>query len=265
MPLEQQCPIIFAHRGASLHAPENTLSAFKLALDQGAAAVEFDVKLSSDDQIVIIHDQTVDRTTNGTGKVRSLSLSELKELDAGSHYDQRFCNERIPTLTDALQILSEDMLINIELTNYSSPFDKLPYLVAKEISHASVPDRIIISSFNPFALINFHRFSPTIPLAYLTFKGKSNSLMKKTLMKLLRINYIHPHKNDVNPIFIQAERYNRRKINAYTVNDPNLMKDFIRWGINGFFTDNVPVAISTCKSFFENNFSPDFRFSEHCV
>jgi len=78
-------PLIFAHRGASAYAPENTLAAFNLAIHHNADVIEMDAKLSSDEQVVIIHDQTVDRTTNGTGRVDDLALSELRKLDAGSH------------------------------------------------------------------------------------------------------------------------------------------------------------------------------------
>jgi glycerophosphoryl diester phosphodiesterase len=96
-------PTIFAHRGASAYAPENTLAAFELAIHQKADAIELDVKLSSDDQVVVIHDQTVDRTTNGTGRVNDLPLAALLELDAGSHFDIAYKGESIPTLSQVFE------------------------------------------------------------------------------------------------------------------------------------------------------------------
>src|SRR5512139_733767 len=91
-------PIIFAHRGASAHAPENTLAAFELALAQQADAIELDVKLSADGQVIVIHDSSVDRTTNGHGKVQDMTLVEIKALDAGSFFSSQFAGEKIPTL-----------------------------------------------------------------------------------------------------------------------------------------------------------------------
>ena len=93
-------PAFFAHRGACAHAPENTLSAFELAAKQGAPAIEFDVKLTSDRQVIIIHDQTLDRTTNGSGEVAKHSLAALRELDAGSWLSADFRGEKIPTLDE---------------------------------------------------------------------------------------------------------------------------------------------------------------------
>ncbi|HBY09528.1 MAG TPA: glycerophosphodiester phosphodiesterase, partial [Chloroflexi bacterium] len=119
-------PAIFAHRGASAYAPENTLAAFKLAVDQGADAIELDAKLCADGQIIVIHDQTVERTSNGAGKVADLPLSALQELDAGSWFGLEFKGEPIPTLDEVFEAVGQKIFINIELTNYASPRDLLP-------------------------------------------------------------------------------------------------------------------------------------------
>ena len=94
-------PVVIGHRGASLYAPENTLAAFKLAVAQSAAAIEFDVKLTRDRQVVVIHDPKVSRTTDGRGSVSKLSLNEIKRLDAGAWFSSEFKGERIPTLEQA--------------------------------------------------------------------------------------------------------------------------------------------------------------------
>src|SRR3970040_788546 len=90
-------PAIFAHRGASAHAPENTLAAFQLALRQQADGIEMDNKLSADGYVIVFHDQTVNRTTEGSGRVREKTLAELRELDAGSHFDVAYRGEPTPT------------------------------------------------------------------------------------------------------------------------------------------------------------------------
>ena len=89
-------PVIFAHRGASAHAPENTLAAFELALEQGADGIELDVKLSADGQVIVIHDATVDRTTGAHGRVKDMSLAELRSLDAGSFFSEKFQEREDP-------------------------------------------------------------------------------------------------------------------------------------------------------------------------
>src|SRR3972149_8380299 len=98
-------PILFAHRGASAHAPENTLPAFELALDQGADGVELDAKLSADGQVVVIHDRTVDRTTDGHGRVSDLSLAVLRSLDAGGSYSDQYRGVKIPTLEEVFETI----------------------------------------------------------------------------------------------------------------------------------------------------------------
>src|SRR3990170_7761080 len=118
-------PLIFAHRGASAYAPENTLAAFRLALDQGADGIELDAKLSADGEIVVIHDQTVDRTTPRKGRVDQLTLSELRKLDAGSWKGDVFSGEKIPALAEVFSAVGGKLKINVELTNYSSPQDGL--------------------------------------------------------------------------------------------------------------------------------------------
>ena len=110
-------PVIFAHRGASAHAPENTIAAFELALAQQADAIELDVKLSSDGYVVVHHDDTVDRTTNGNGRIKDLSLAQLRSLDAGSFFAEKFRGEKIPTLEDVFEAVGKRTFINVELTN----------------------------------------------------------------------------------------------------------------------------------------------------
>ena len=106
---------IIAHRGASAYAPENTLAAFDKALDLGAADVEFDVHFGADGQVVVIHDDTVDRTTNGAGAVAALTLAQLKSLDAGSWFAAQFSEERIPTLVELLERYKDRLHFHIEV------------------------------------------------------------------------------------------------------------------------------------------------------
>src|SRR5690242_14424230 len=96
-------PVLFAHRGASAHAPENTLAAFELALTQQADGIELDVKLTSDGHVIVHHDATVNRTTNGQGRIKDMTLVGLKKLDAGSSFSEQFRGEKIPTLEEVFE------------------------------------------------------------------------------------------------------------------------------------------------------------------
>ncbi|MCF6286470.1 MAG: glycerophosphodiester phosphodiesterase, partial [Candidatus Hydrogenedentes bacterium] len=108
---------ICAHRGDVAAAPENTIAAFKSAVAKGAQQIEFDVNLSSDGRLVIMHDATVDRTTNGTGKVTDLTFEELRALDAGIQFDPKFKDTKIPTLRETLEAIPENVLCNVHLKN----------------------------------------------------------------------------------------------------------------------------------------------------
>ena len=140
----RDAPLVIAHRGASLNAPENTMASFNLAVEVGAHAIELDAKLSRDAEVVIVHDSTLERTTAGTGTVRSHTVMELRALDAGSHFGESFAGERVPILADVFDILAGKILINVELTNYATPFDRLPEKVISLIVDRGIENDVLI-------------------------------------------------------------------------------------------------------------------------
>ena len=169
-------PTIFAHRGASAYAPENTLPAFELALQQAADAIELDVKLTADGHVVIIHDQTLLRTTGQPGKVREYALAEIQKLDAGSYFDIAFKGERIPTLAELFEKVGDRAQYDIELTNYASLTDSLPEAVAALVDRYALTERVLFSSFNPLALIRVRRKLPHNPIGLLARPGKNGHI-----------------------------------------------------------------------------------------
>ncbi len=241
MPPSNQ-PFIFAHRGASAHAPENTLAAFCMAVDLGANGIELDAKLSADQQVMVIHDQTVDRTTDGKGKVRELTLQQLKSLDAGSFFDSQFAQERIPTLEEVFAEVGQRTVINVELTNYASPTDPLPELVADLVIKYSLQGRVLFSSFLPMNLIRIHRRLPQVPAAILTLEGNAGWLMRGMIGRLAAPQYIHPYYTDVTAELMTAEHRRGRRVNAWTVDDPNEMKRLFNLQIDGIITDDPRLA-----------------------
>ena len=236
-------PTIFAHRGSSAHAPENTISAFELALKQQADGIELDAKLSADDVVVVIHDQTVERTTDGSGKVRELSFAALRQLDAGSFFDIAFQKEPIPSLEEVFETVGHQTYINIELTNYDSPFDRLPEKVAELVKRHRMGNHVLFSSFNPLVLRRIHRLLPDIPLGLLAGPGRNGLLARSQIGRLL-IHYqaIHPELRDATPSLIQRAHQRGYMVNVYTVNRENDMRQLFNLEVDGIFTDDPLLA-----------------------
>ena len=238
-------PVVIAHRGASFYAPENTYTAFELAYQQGAQAVELDVKLTRDGHIVAMHDNRVDRTTNGTGAVKALTLEEIRRLDAGSWKDERFRQTEVPTLRDVLSGLADRLLFNIELTNYASPLDDLPEATLKLVRELNVEERILISSFNPVALIRAYRLAPEIPRGLLVHQGQPG-VIRGLLAAFIRHQAWHPNDRLVSSKGV-IERINQqgRSINVWTVNQRARMQELLAWGVDGIITDD-PITLVDC-------------------
>jgi glycerophosphoryl diester phosphodiesterase len=163
-------PVVFAHSGACALAPENTISSFELAVAHGADAVELDAKLSKDGQVMVIHDPTLERTTNGKGKVNEFTLKELKKFVAGSNFGVGFSGERIPTLEEVFEHVGKKLLVNVELTNYKSPQDDLIPRVVELVKKHNMQQRVLFSSFLPKNLINIRVLIPEAAVAQLSLR-----------------------------------------------------------------------------------------------
>lgn len=238
-------PSIFAHRGSKAHAPENTLAAFELAISHKADAIELDVKLCADRHVVVMHDNTVDRTTDGTGQVRKLTLAALKELDAGSHFDVAFRGEPIPTLEEVLEAVGRRIPINIELTNYASPGDTLPDKVAQLVTRHGLERQVMFSSFNPLALVRARRLLPKVPIGLLGLDGLAGAWTRTRLADLIPHEALHPWVGNVGETLVKWTHSRGRRLHVYTVNDPEQMSDLYAWGADGIFTDDPLLARET--------------------
>jgi glycerophosphoryl diester phosphodiesterase len=247
-----QRPTVFAHRGASHDAPENTLAAFELAVHLGAEAIELDAQLSADKQVVVIHDHTVDRTTDGRGRVSDLQLATLKQLDAGGYFDSTFRGERIPTLREVFETLGQRILINIELKNDASIWDDLPAHVAQLVIQYKLQQRVIFSSFNPIALLKIHRILPDTPCSLLALSGAKGAWACSWGYKALGCAGLHPDVSSVTASLVRRVHQSGRRIHAYTVNEPEVIHQLLDLGVDGFFTDDSALALSQVKTWLEN-------------
>lgn len=236
-----KAPIVFAHRGASHDAPENTIAAFRLGLEQGADGIELDVRLTADGQLAIMHDETLDRTTDGAGPFSAHTLWELQQFDAGSWKDARFAGETIPTL-DAVFEAFPGALVNVELKTRAVQAEGLEEAVVACIQRHNAKDRVLVSSFNPLALARTRALEPALPLGMVFGPDLSLPLRRAWLRHLARPAALHPHHTMVTPRHMDWVRSHGLRVNAWTVDDPAEMRRLITLGVDGIFT-NVPKLL----------------------
>jgi glycerophosphoryl diester phosphodiesterase len=236
-------PCVFAHRGASGSAPENTLSSFELAFQMGAHAIELDAKLSSDGKIMVIHDQTLDRTTTGTGLVHQTASATIRSLDAGSWFSSNYANERVPFLGEVFETIGDKMIINIEITNYRTWWDDLPEKIAKLVQQFRLRDSIIFSSFHPRQLWKIRSLIPDAQTALLTEPHLYSLATYSGLAKVTSPKMQHPHLSDLTKERIQRAHRNGIRLHTWTVNREEDMRRLMQWGIDGIFTDYPAVAL----------------------
>ena len=219
-------PLIIGHRGAAADAPENTLAAFTLALAQGADGVELDVQLCADGVPIIIHDTTVDRTCDGTGRVADLSLAELRLLTIDNDHP-------IPTLDDLFATFGRRTLYNVELKALGRGGDALAAAVARAIAAHGVAEQVLISSFSPFTLRAARRhLSPGVPLALLRERRAT-----RAAHALLRAAADHPHHPLIDESLMAWARWRGLRVNAWTVDDPAEARRLLQLGVHGIITN----------------------------
>lgn len=248
---ELPTPAIFAHRGSSAYAPENTLAAFKLALQQGADGIELDAKLTADRQVIVIHDQTVDRTTPHHGKVSDFRLNDLRKMDAGSHFDIAFKGEPIPSLEEVFRAVGQLTYINVELTNYASVWDRLPWKVAELVRQYKLGHRVLFSSFNPIALVRIRRLIPEAPIGLLADAQEKGALARSWVGRLLKYQSLHPERGDVNPALVNTVHRHGGRMYVYTVNKAEDMRRLFTMGVDGIFSDDPLVAQKALQTYLQ--------------
>ncbi len=236
-------PVIFGHRGASAHAPENTLASFQLALAQGADAIELDAKLSADGQVMVFHDPTLDRTTDGTGRLSQKTMAELRALDAGSFFSDKFRGEKIPLLDEVFEAVGKKMFINVELTNYAAPRDRLVEKVCELIGRHALEKSVLLSSFLASNLSRAARLLPEVPRGLLALGGWMGAWARSFGFDFGEYHALHPCLPDVNLRQVQRVHRLKRRIHVWTVNDAGDMLRLKEWGVDGIFTDDPQLAL----------------------
>ena len=228
------------HRGASAAAPPNTMAAFRWAVEMGADWVELDVHLSADGVPVVIHDFSLDSTTDGSGRVAELPLAQLLELDAGSRFDPRYAGERIPTLEEVFAGVGQQLLINVEMKVMGRSDRGMGEAVAQLVRRFGLENRVIVSSFNPFALRSLNRAAPDLPIGLL-YSPLPYSWLARLLAWMMRdLNFqaVHPHWSLAKRSAIQRAHARGRRVITWTVDDADRMRELVAWGVDGIITNH---------------------------
>jgi len=239
--------LIYAHRGASAYRPENTLEAFSLAIEQGADGFELDVHLTKDGEIVVAHDERLERVSNGTGYINDHTLEELKtlnfsKLSAGSASGTQVC--RIPTLAEVFSLVKPTALtLNIELKTDERLYLELPEKLTALTKEYAMEDRVIYSSFNHYFLQLIKKIDAQAKIGLLYDLGMIDPWV---YAKYTGADAIHPNYRIIAalPETVARCHENGVKVNVWTVDDPQVIKPMLKCGADGLITNKPDIAVA---------------------
>jgi len=241
--IERRLPLNVAHRGASKVAPENTIAAFERARALGADGVEMDVMKCASGELVVIHDVTVDRTTDGEGPVAKKTLAELKELDAGGEFRGRSGRVEIPTLDEAMEYLGTEVLIDIEIKSETVGTDGIEDLVIRTVRRHGLETNVLIASFNPASLRRVRQMAPDLPRALIFSDTQRIYLRRQWLARWAKPAFMQPHIDMVTSASMTRWQGRGYRVGAWTVNDPNNIMRMVQYGVNALVSDD-PATVS---------------------
>ncbi|RLQ92868.1 glycerophosphodiester phosphodiesterase [Planomicrobium sp. Y74] len=262
--LEYDRPMILAHRGGSLLAPENTMAAFKKAASFGVDGFEIDIRLTSDEELIVFHDEFVDRTTDGAGKVSDLTLEKLRTFDLGYHFEDlegensyRGANEKVVTLRELLEEFPE-MYINIDMKDSPETYEGslMPSKLWRLLESAGAEDRVGVTSFYDEQIDRFNLYAQNrvvvgageneIKKAYAAFNSQFGHLYKPRA-DMLQIPIRSSVFNLVSPRFIAFLGELNIPVHYWTINDPEAMRALVGAGAKGIITDRPDLAVEIIK------------------
>lgn len=225
---------ILGHRGAMGLAPENTLPSFRKAIEASADGVEFDVQLSADGVPVVIHDEKVDRTTDGRGKVNELSVRELEKLDAGRFFSDKFVETRLPLLKEVLEVIQGMDIINLELKNGNVRYEGMEEKVIEMTREFGVFDKTVFSSFNHYSLKKLKEIEPAARTGVLYMAG---IYQPWEYARKLGAEAIHPYYAAVVPDIVEECHKQEMAVNVFGVNESETIRKLLMMNVDAIITD----------------------------
>lgn len=235
-------PLIIAHRGWSAKAPENTLAAFRLAIELGVDGLELDVHMTRDGHVVICHDETLDRTTNGSGLIAERTLDEIRRLDAGSWFSPDYAGEPVPTLRELLETVARSSwrgLINVELKTGVVLYPGIEKAVADLLREHELSRFALISSFNHYALAEIKRIDPELETAILYSEGLYEPW---AYAARFGCRTLHPVHFAAPAPIVQGAHAHGVKVNVWTVDQPERARALAEAGVDGIITNRPDVV-----------------------
>jgi len=246
-------PIIIAHRGGAKLAPENTLASFKNAIEIGVDMIEIDVHFSKDSEIIVIHDKSLDRTTNGTGEIKALTLDEIKKYDAGSWFSEDYKNEKVPTLTEVIQTINGQCKLLIEIKDGDEKYPGLEKKIVETVKEHNVEPWVVVQSFNKNSILRIKEMYPDLITYYLL--GRNFNDFYAELSEQIRTG--QPAENKFDGIAPHYSALDTKKVDllhkagldifTFTVNKPADMQNVIELGVDGIITDSPDILKNILK------------------
>jgi glycerophosphoryl diester phosphodiesterase len=239
-------PLVIAHRGDSAHRPENTLASFASALELGATVVELDVQLTADDQVVVIHDATLDRTTDAHGDVRGCTLAELRAVSAGypSRFGDRFSGERISTLGEVLAFLHDRARVLIEIKAESVSADAeggIEALTAAEVRRTGMVGSVAVISFDQRAIVRMRSLAPEITRGRVYGHASADEVLATADAAGCEI--VMPHKSQIREPLVTWAREAGLKLATWVVDEPEELRELARFGLYGVGSNRPGVLL----------------------
>ncbi|WP_017416254.1 glycerophosphodiester phosphodiesterase [Clostridium tunisiense] len=227
--------INYGHRGASGYFPENTMIAFEKALEMGATGIETDVQMTKDGVLVLIHDEYVNRTTDGIGLVKDFTYKELMKLNASSYMKTYASPTSIPTVEELIALAKEkNITVNFEIKSGIIIYPNIEEKLIEFIYKKGLQDNVILSSFNHYSLVKCKEVSKEINTGILYMEALYKP---ENYCVSIGANALHPHFYSAQPEIIEAAHYKGLKVNPFTVDDENIMKNLILSGTDGIITN----------------------------
>lgn len=227
-------PLVIAHRGASLRAPENTLAAFRQAIDDGADAVELDVRLTGDGVPVVLHDASLERTTGVAAQVADVTFDQMRRLEAGGWFGRDFRGEKIPTLEEVLTEIAPVLLVDVELKPAWSA-DGLQKRVREVIRRSGLASQVLVSSFDPRALMRFRRSMAQVPAGLLLRKADPRWI-RRVLPWVVRPQFLNLEDGMLSLQRLRMAADSGGRILVWTVDDPERLRSLFQAGARGVIT-----------------------------
>ena len=230
-------PLVIAHRGDSAHRPENTLASFESALTVGADLIELDIQRTRDGQVVVLHDGTLERTTDGRGKVFEKTLAEVKAVSAGypERFESRYASERVPTLPEALDLLKGRTRVMIEIKKESvtaeDADDGIEALVVADVRRAGIAKDVVLISFERRALLRCRARAPEIRRGHLFYRAEPDDVVGGA--SEIESDLVMPEKGMLSEPLRDRAREAGLKIATWVVDDPAELRDLARFDLYG--------------------------------